>query len=149
MKVNKNINHLLERAVSRAAESDYFLAKVFKAYEKLEGISASDLAQHLGSTPDVLIRLALCRRPNPDDPHQFKADIEQIARYFDIDDTKLAALVRYVDTLEGFSKSPQLSGATSDQGVLLTARDQEQPTKRKRRGTRKKGKKTRRIDGHD
>lgn len=123
-----DIGYLMKRAASRAAESDYFLAKVFRAYEKLEKVSASDLAQHLGCPSETLIRAALCRRPDSDDPRRFKADIERIAGHFGIDATKLTALVRYVDAMESFSKSPQLTGALSEPGVLLTARDQEQPS---------------------
>ncbi len=126
MKTNE-IDHLLKQAASRAAESDYFFAKVLRAYEKFEGLTHLELAQHLRCTNETLIRLALCRRPDSGDPARFKADVEQVAAHFGIDAAQLANLVRYVDTMESLSQSPQLTGVPTDTGILLTARDQEHP----------------------
>lgn len=123
--------YLLKQAASRAADSDYFLAKVFRTYEKIERLTSSTIAHHLGCTPETLIRVALCRRPYSDDPGRFKADIERIAEHFNLDAPKLANLVRYVDTMKSLSQSPQLTVAVSDLGILLTARDQEEKTEPK------------------
>jgi hypothetical protein len=54
-------------------------------------------------------------------------DVERISRHFGVDAVKLASLVRYVDTMEGFLESPQLTEAVKEGGILLTARDQGEP----------------------
>lgn len=125
-----NTNYLLEQAATRAAGSEFFLARVFKDYEKLENVNTLDLARHLGCNLETLTRLALCRRPASDDPNKFKSDIRKISQHFDIDANKLASLVRYVDTMKSFTESPQLTEEISEQGILLTARDQEEPGER-------------------
>jgi len=124
-------DYLLKLAASRAAESDYFLAKVLRAYEKFEKLTSAETARHLGCTPETLIRLALCRRPYSGDPGRFKDDVNRIAEHFGLDVAKIANLVRYVDTMESLSESPQLTSVVSDRGILLTARDQEQKTETK------------------
>lgn len=139
MKANSDIEILLRQAVERAAESDYFLAKVFRVYKKLEKVNTAGLAQQLGCSQETLVRLALCRRPNIDDSVSFKADVERISQHFSVNTDKLAALVRYVDTMEGFSESPQLTGVMKEEGILLTARDQEEDVEKKEREKEKDG----------
>lgn len=130
----KNTDYLLEQAATRAAESEFFLARVFNDYERLENLNAPDLARYLGCNLETLTRLALCRRPTSGDPNEFKSDIRKISQHFDIDANKLAALVRYVDTMKSFSESPQLTEDVSEQGILLTARDQEEPSEHEENG---------------
>jgi len=125
---DNSIDHLLEQTATKAAKSEFFLARVFKDYEKLENINMLGLARYLECNLETLTRLALCRRPTSDDPSRFKSDIKQISQHFNIDADKLASLVRYADTMKGFTESPQLTEQISEHGVLLTARDQEEPS---------------------
>jgi hypothetical protein len=127
--------YLLKQAAFRAVEFDFFLAKILRMYEKLENLNSLEVAQNLGCTPDTLTRLALCRRPDSNDPHKFKADVERIADHFNLDSIKLANLVRYVETMQNLSQSPELADTVVDQGMLLTARDEDLPSEPERPDT--------------
>jgi hypothetical protein len=87
------------------------------------------MAESLGISTDLLIRLALCRRPDSTS-EEFANQVREIADYTLTDEAQLARLLRQVDALEKFA---QLEGAAPDvafeprslpvTGVLAAARD--------------------------
>jgi hypothetical protein len=87
------------------------------------------LAEDLGISPDLLIRLALCRRPEATS-EEFANQVREIADYTLTDEAQLAGLLRQVDALEKFAG---LEGSAPDlafeprplpvTGVLAAARD--------------------------
>lgn len=104
-------------ARKRAAGSSFFLAHDLDEYERLVGLSDSDLAQALGCSLDVLDLLGLCRTPSRD--ARFRADLEAIGTRFQIDAVRLAVLLRVLDALRAFEPLAQADG------WLAAARDRE------------------------
>jgi hypothetical protein len=130
--MGNNIETLFEELTRKAANFDYFLAKVFVRYQKLEGLTPSDLARMLGCTVETFNRIALCRRPNSENANEFKSEVGEIASRFSIDPDKLANIIRYVDTMDCLINSQHSMVSGQKPGMLLTARDQEKPNKEKK-----------------
>lgn len=87
------------------------------------------MAESLGISTDLLIRLALCKRPDSAS-EEFANQVREIADYTLTDEAQLASLLRQVDALEKFA---ELGGSAPDMaskprplpltGVLAAARD--------------------------
>jgi hypothetical protein len=108
----------LDRLAALARERPTLLASLFVAYREQEGLDEDGLAAFLGCAPEMLPRLALCRRPRQA-PH-FREDVERIASYAHANAIQLARLVRAGESWEA---AHQARGASSP--MLLAARDHE------------------------
>src|SRR5437588_12207338 len=86
----------LATLAQRLAGEQNFLACVLQAYRQPENLSDDALAARLHTSPEMLTRLALCKRPKVDSP-QFAEDVRQIAAYAQVDAAELAILIREVD----------------------------------------------------
>jgi hypothetical protein len=77
------------------------------------------LARFLGCSTEELPRLGLCRRPNPGSP-DFRAAVEQIARFSGVTPFPLARLLRDVEAVEALRGAQPRVGS---EGTFLAARD--------------------------
>jgi hypothetical protein len=93
------LTHAARRAQGRPAYVAWALARV----QAREGLSDEALAARLGLATVDLPRLALCRRPRPD---QWDADLAQIAARFDLAPEPLAAVLRAVEAPGGPRHNP-------------------------------------------
>jgi len=128
--VSLRVTKQLSGLVRRLRDNPDFMAFVLAAYQRQERLSDDALAKYLNTTPAMLPRLALCKRPASNSP-QFADQVRQIAAYTDIDAAKLANMVRQVDTLEKLAEQPEVlesekAGAQQIElrpGLLAATRD--------------------------
>lgn len=128
--MSPNVFKQLAGLASRLQNDPAFMAYVLTIYQKQERLSDDALAAQLGSTPEMLARLALCKRPEVSST-KFADQVRQIAAYTNTDVTQLANIVRQVDSLKTMSERPKVSqpkttGAQEQRfypGLLAAARD--------------------------
>ena len=106
-----------------------FMSHALATHYRQDELDVVPLAEDLGISPDLLIRLALCRRPETAF-EEFANQVTEIADYTLTDEAQLASLLRQVDALEKFA---ELKGSGPDMafeprslpltGVLAAARD--------------------------
>lgn len=109
-----------------------FMSHALATHYRQDELDVIPLAEDLGISHDLLIRLALCRRPDSTS-EEFANQVREIADYTLTDEAQLASLLRQVDTLEKFA---QLEGSAPDMafeprslpvtGVLAAARDRDE-----------------------
>ncbi len=104
----------MQYAARKAAGDEFFLGSAIQLYQRKEALDDKALAHFLGIAPELLHRLALCRRPYSTDPTTFRRDISSIATKFAIETRQLAALLRRAEAYEA-------SRSTST--YLMAARD--------------------------
>jgi hypothetical protein len=133
-------NDIFELAAMRAARDPFFLGHDLREYRDISELDDEGLARFLECSKEGLMRLALCRRPDPGKA-SFRPDVEQIALHCGASTQKLAALVREVDAVRTMRGAPQLQAplAQSRSALLMAARD-----RRLGAGRRKSAKKRRR-----
>lgn len=100
------------RLAERLSSDRAFMANVLAAYQAQERISSSDLADRLGLTPEGLVQLALCKRPQPGST-EFAAQVRQIAAFVGLAPAALAQLIRQVDAVEAAKHSGQSTPAAA------------------------------------
>lgn len=113
----------LARAAHRATQQRFFLASVFAAFQTANKLDDAALAHLLDCSVHVLPRLALCRRPAAE-PAAFSADIDHLARRFQVDGERLAAIVRQVDALQALQQ--HMAGNAHAADLLRAARDRDE-----------------------
>lgn len=120
-------------ALSRRLQGDpKFMAHVLAAYSEQEGISEDELSRELDAVPELLIRLALCKRPDADS-EDFAEQVQRLSDYTLIDEDLLTHVIRQVDSLAALAEypgtaEPEVGTETPGNlglGVLAAARDRE------------------------
>ncbi|MBE3116810.1 hypothetical protein IMZ68_06350, partial [Candidatus Bathyarchaeota archaeon] len=82
----------------------------------------------LNTTPEMFVRLALCKCPNSNS-ETFASQVREIATYTNIDPVILANVIRQVNSLDALSKLPQRGEGLNENvrklvpGLLAAARD--------------------------
>ncbi len=109
---------LLRHAAERAAEHQFFVASVLLPWARAEGLDDAALAARLGCSVEVLPRLLLCRRPDPE-PAAFQADVTRIAEGLGIPLVPLVETLRLAETLAALREQADAAGG------LAAARDRE------------------------
>ena len=71
---------IIVRAVRALADDPQVMAPALTAYGRRAGLDEPPLAAWLGLTPERLLHLALCRRPDPASP-TFAVDVTALAAY--------------------------------------------------------------------
>jgi hypothetical protein len=117
----------LVRLAARLRKDRQFMAYVLDAYQKQENISDEELANELDTIPPMVLRLALCKRPDGNSP-DFSERVRRLAAQTLSDEVKLAEILRQVGALEELS-------ASRAAGLLAAARDRTEPTKPRRTRT--------------
>lgn len=112
-----DINPIRGMIASRLSANPSFMAHALRRYTEMENLTAEQLALELGTLPELVDRLALCRRPASDDP-AFAERVRQLADYTLIDAGSLANVLRQVDAIAGV-------GEVTDSPLLAAARDHE------------------------
>lgn len=121
---NARCPSLLRIAATKAASSQFFLAGQIERFRILRGLDEDGLAQFLQCSPEIVPKLALCRRPNPDSSG-FRADVEAIAAAFALPPENLGRLIREVDALDALSQV-RTKRIGAPEGLLALARDKEE-----------------------
>lgn len=127
---SSNVFKQLAGLASRLQNDPAFMASILAAYQKQERLSDETLAAQLKSTPEMMVRLALCKRPEATSS-RFADQVRQIAAYTNLDAAQLAHIIRQVDSLAKLSEQPKatrpgVTSATTGQfypGLLAAARD--------------------------
>jgi hypothetical protein len=118
---------LIEGFVRRAEETEApLLATQLRRYAASEGQSWDELAHSLGGTAEALHQVALCGPPRAE---HFGEDVAAIAADH-VDADRLLALLRQIQVLGAFRGFPAVSStrhASAGHGMLLAARDKEEP----------------------
>jgi hypothetical protein len=120
---------VLTYAAHRAQTRPEYLGWIFVQYRKSEQLTEAALAESLATTSSTVVRLSLCLRPRAD---HFAEDVQEICAKFNVAVDKLAAIVRFVESIEALRGNPQ--PASGDAGLLMAARSRPKP----RMGKRKK-----------
>jgi transcriptional regulator with XRE-family HTH domain len=114
----------------RLQEDPAYMASVLRAYRRTEGLTVERLIERLGTSANMVSRLAICKRPASDSP-KFAAQVREIAEYVNVDAVLLANVIRQVDALTGLAGLPAVEGETATgpriaplaSGLLSAARD--------------------------
>jgi hypothetical protein len=130
---SNQIDQSSSRFARRLQSNPRFMAYVLHAYCQQEGFEFGELAGELGIAPEMLVRLALCRRP-PGDAPSFAEQVRTIADYTLTDDAQLANILRQVESLEKLAQIPVPLAAPEAEslaieipsGLLAAARDHEE-----------------------
>jgi hypothetical protein len=117
MSTNPNPISAINELVKQLKGNPDFLGYVLARYQEQEGISDENLPAALGTLPELVSRLALCRKPDAD-AASFATSIREIADYTLVDESLLSDIIRQVSSLEALSKS-------SRHEFLAAARDRE------------------------
>lgn len=115
---------------NRLRHDSAFMANVLATYQKQERLSDEALVAQLRSTPEMMVRLALCKRPEATSS-RFADQVRQIAAYTSLDAAQLAYIIRQVDSLAKLSEQPKVTrpGTSNAKtarfypGLLAAARD--------------------------
>ena len=121
---SKRTTELLRHAARRASQHPFFLAADLEQFRVHRGIQETDLARFLGCSPEVLPKVALCRRPDPESP-RFRSDTHRIANFFDLQTDHLVQLIREVDVLKALREASPAAEQEVARGFLVAARDVE------------------------
>ena len=123
--MNRNrSSEFLRHAARRASQHSFFLAADLEQFRVRQGMEEGQLARFLGCAPEVLPRLALCRRPDPQSP-SFRSDIQRIASALGLQQDRLAQLVRQTDVLKTLGRAGPDADQEAASGLLMAARDAE------------------------
>lgn len=119
---------LLRHAASRASRDPFFLAGDLEAFRIRRNMEDRDLARFLNCRSEVLPKLGLCRRPDPDSP-TFSSDVDRVADAFRVQADRLVQLIRERDALDAIGRGPSAVKQVAAEGLLMAARDidQEEP----------------------
>jgi hypothetical protein len=119
--------------VRRLQANPRFMAYALTVYQEQEGFEEEELAQALGIMPEILSRLALCKRPDERSP-EFAAQVREIADYTLADEAQLANLLRQISGLEKLAQRGREPAAADESpgaeplmtGLLAVARDRDE-----------------------
>ena len=111
-----------------------YMAYVLDAYRQQESLLDEELAETLGTLPELVVRLEICLRPDADSLG-FAEQVSELADFSLTNEAQLAGILRQVDSLEKLASLPAtvaevearadtLSGLGLP-GLLAAARDRE------------------------
>ncbi|GEM_PF-1375812 len=144
----------LRALIRRLEKDDRFMASILARYQKQEKITEFKLAEQLRTVPEMLIRLALCKSPNPNS-NSFAEQISEISTYTSIELALLLNLVRQTESLDALSNQPTDMSAEdttqSNSWVFSAARDNEEEimSDSKPSSDQSKGLQNKNHTGHD
>jgi hypothetical protein len=131
MTIHSNSTLAMGELVKRLGRNPKFMAYVLFQYQDQEGISDENLPAVLGTLPELVSRLALCRKPDADKT-SFAERVREIADYTLVDESLLANIIRQVGSIEALSKSPEhrFLAAARDHGDIASEEESPPPTKK-------------------
>ena len=108
------------RLANRVAVDPFFLAFALAEYATAEKLDEAGLAAALGTTPEALPHVRLCRAPRTD-PAGFREDVERVAAKFGLNRDALAVAARHGEVVAAMRAAAE--AAPADAGSFLAARD--------------------------
>jgi hypothetical protein len=125
----------LRALANRLRDDPRYMAHALAAYQQQEKLSDDEFAKFLGTPPELVVRLAMCLRPEADSP-RFAEQLSELADFTLADEAHLAHVLRQVDGLEKLATlhaaAPAEVEAQADvpsllslTGLLAVARDRE------------------------
>lgn len=135
MTQRKSITPLAELA-GRLETNARFMAYVLAEYRKHEDLTLQELVEELGAGPAMLVRLALCGRPDTGST-KFSDQVRELADYTLTDEVQLAQILREVEVLEKLSQRTNVDDSSKSEdtssgafsGLLAAARDRRETEK--------------------
>ena len=121
---------VLSALSARAGLHHDFMAYVIREYMRSEDLSEESLCSSLGVTRDLLTRLSLCKRPDPQ-AADFLERVAAIADYTLCDEDAILQLIRHVDALDALR-------TTGKESMLSAARDRPEASESEADGRDKK-----------
>ena len=115
--MNPTINPSLQLLAEKLSDDPDFMAFVLDQLCRQEGLSVLELPDALGIMPEMVTRLALCRKPNPDTV-DFAKGVREIADYTLADEAVLANVIRRVSSVHSL-------GSAKEEAFLAAARDRD------------------------
>jgi hypothetical protein len=118
----------LKLLAEKLKDNHGFMAWILSTYQQKEHIDDNHLMAQLKTTPEMFVRLALCKCPNSNSEN-FASQVREIATYTRIDPVILANVIRQVESLGILSKLPHRAEQTDKKtrnipsGFLAAARD--------------------------
>ncbi len=113
----------MARLANRAGVDPFFLAFALAEYATAERLDETALAAALGTAPDVLPHVRLCRSPRAD-ADGFREDVGRIAAKFGLNRDALAAVARHGQVVAAMRAA---AADPTEAGYLLAARDRPKP----------------------
>jgi hypothetical protein len=117
------MNESVVRLANRAGVDPFFLAFALAEYAAGERLDEAALATALGTTPDVLPHVRLCRSPRSD-ADGFREDVDRIAAKFGLNRDVLATAARHGQVVAAMRAA---AAEATEAGFLLAARDRPKP----------------------
>ncbi len=127
MNTDEQSIQLLTALAACLRDDPTFMAHTLARYQQQRGLDDRGLAAELGALPEMLLRLALCRRPVTGAP-DFAEQVRALADFALLDETRLARVIRRVDQLNEAKALPRnfrahwLAGARAAWAALAPAR---------------------------
>ncbi|MBI1763823.1 MAG: hypothetical protein HYR56_20555 [Acidobacteria bacterium] len=127
MNTDEQSIQLLTALAARLRDDPVFMAHTLARYQQQRGLDDRKLAAELGALPEMVLRLALCRRPVTGAP-DFAEQVRALADFALLDETRLARVMRRVDELNEAKALPRnfrahwLAGARAAWAALAPAR---------------------------
>jgi hypothetical protein len=117
--------HQLMLMATKLQNDPTTMAWIIGTYQKQEHLSWDKISSVLKTTEDVVVKLALCKRPATDSS-DFGQQVTQLAQYTNIDLVLLINMIRHVESvtvLSSRTSTSDVAGQTSAQLGFSAARD--------------------------
>lgn len=124
---HKNIQ-LLKQLADRLKDNRDYMAWVLATYQRSERIDEEHLRAYLGANPEMLVRLATCKCPDPATA-DFAYQVRAIADYTQLDPVIVAHMIQQALALDTFTNISYQQKEHSEwatgllPGMLSAARD--------------------------
>jgi len=89
---------ILNEGAARAKSRSGFMGNALNAFASSERLTDGDIAKWLGCTADGLSKLALCLRPQSNQP-AFRSLVEKLAAHCGADPLRIVQLLRKVESI--------------------------------------------------
>ena len=123
----KNL-YLLKQLADRLKDNRSYMAWVLAMYQRIERMDEDHLRTYLGTSLEILVRLATCKCPDPATT-DFASQVRAIADYTQLDPVILANMIQQATALDTFTNIPYQQKDQSEwvrglsPGMLSAARD--------------------------
>jgi hypothetical protein len=110
--------HQLKLMMTKLQDDPRTMAWIISMYQKQERLSWEKISDILRTTEDALVRLALCKRPNPNSS-DFSQQVAQLAQYANIDLALLTNMIRQVESVTVLSRKDDTGGVIGQTSARL------------------------------
>ncbi|HST21063.1 MAG TPA: hypothetical protein VLR90_08100 [Blastocatellia bacterium] len=109
MNDGSNNNELLAALAERLKDNPRFMAYALAVYKKTKNIDDLALCQRLGTMPEMIVRLALCKRPQRLS-FDFADQVRELSDFTLIDEVALNRIIEHADRLSEQAQSARKRG---------------------------------------